>query len=69
MRCASRLRGGSGLSGQAGLVVVGVSDMGAEIERAMRSAEGLMAKQLTADTDDIERDARTADPSGPPAEL
>jgi hypothetical protein len=36
----------------------------------IRAADGhqLKAKQLTADTDDIERDARTAEPSGPPAE-
>ncbi|HEV8166374.1 MAG TPA: hypothetical protein VGR74_18360 [Actinomycetota bacterium] len=47
-------------AGQAGLVVVGVSDMGAKIERAMRRAEKVQAKQLKADTAEIERDARAA---------
>jgi uncharacterized membrane protein len=46
--------------GQAGLVVVGVSDMGAKIERAMRNAEKVEARQLMADTDQIERDAKAA---------
>jgi len=35
-------------AGQAGLVVVGVSDMGAKIEQAMRRAEKVQAKQLKA---------------------
>lgn len=47
-------------AGQAGLVVVGVSDMGAKIERAMRRAEKVQAKQLKADTAEIERDAKGA---------
>jgi uncharacterized membrane protein len=47
-------------AGQAGLIVVGVSDMGAKIERAMRHAEKVQAKQLKADTAEIERDARDA---------
>jgi uncharacterized membrane protein len=47
-------------AGQAGLVVVGVSDMGAKIERAMRRAEKVQAKQLKVDTAEIERDARAA---------
>jgi hypothetical protein len=47
-------------AGQAGLVVVGVSDMGAKIERAMGHAEKVQAKQLKADTAEIERDARDA---------
>jgi len=52
-------------AGQAGLVVVGVSDMGAKIERAMRRAEKIQAKQLKADTAAIEADARDAkDASG-----
>ncbi|MGH3335287.1 MAG: hypothetical protein ACRDOZ_05650 [Nocardioides sp.] len=55
-------------AGQAGLVVVGMSDMGSTIEQAMRSAEELKAKELSADTEDIEHDARTAAPSPPPAE-
>jgi 5-enolpyruvylshikimate-3-phosphate synthase len=40
--------------------VVGVSDMGAKIERAMRRAEKVQAKQLKADTAEIERDASSA---------
>jgi uncharacterized membrane protein len=47
-------------AGQAGLVVVGVSDMGAKIERAMRNADKVEARQLMADTDQIERDAKAA---------
>ena len=47
-------------AGQAGLVVVGVSDMGAKIERAMRRAEKVEAKQLKADTAAIEADAKDA---------
>src|SRR6188472_214312 len=47
-------------AGQAGLVVVGVSDMGAKIERAMRRAEKVQAKQIKADTAEIERDAKGA---------
>ena len=47
-------------AGQAGLVVVGVSDMGAKIEREMRRAEKVQTKQLTADVADIERDAASA---------
>ena len=47
-------------AGQAGLVVVGISDMGAGIERAMHHANRLEARQLRADTDEIEADARAA---------
>ncbi|HEY7607283.1 MAG TPA: DUF1269 domain-containing protein [Actinomycetota bacterium] len=47
-------------AGQAGLVVVGVSDMGAKIERAMRHAEKVQAKELKADPAEIERDASSA---------
>jgi uncharacterized membrane protein len=47
-------------AGQAGLVVVGVSDMGAKIEQAMRRAEKVQARQLKADTAEIERDAKAA---------
>ncbi len=46
-------------SGQAGLVVVGVSDMGAKIEREMRRAEKVQSKELKADVEEIERDAKT----------
>jgi uncharacterized membrane protein len=47
-------------AGQAGLVVVGVSDMGAKIEQAMRRAEKLQTKVLKADTAAIEADAKSA---------
>ena len=45
-------------TGQAGLVVVGVSDMGAKIEREMRRAEKVQKKQLKADVEEIEQDAK-----------
>jgi hypothetical protein len=52
-------------AGQAGLVVVGVSDMGAKIQQAMRRTEKLQAGQLKADTEAIEADAKGAgDASG-----
>jgi Protein of unknown function (DUF1269) len=44
-------------AGQAGLVVVGVSDMEAKIEKEMRRAEKVRKTQLTADVEAIERDA------------
>ncbi len=47
-------------AGQAGLIVVGVSDMGAKIEREMRRAEKIQQRQLKADLDDLERDATSA---------
>lgn len=47
-------------TGQAGLVVVAVSDMGAKVERAMKRAEKLQQKELRADTAEIERDAASA---------
>ena len=47
-------------AGQVGLVVVGVSDMGAKVEKAMKRAKKTEAKELKADTDEIERDARAA---------
>ncbi len=47
-------------AGQAGLVVVGVSDMGSKIERAMKKAKKVEAKQLKADTAEIEADAKSA---------
>jgi len=46
--------------GQAGLVVVAVSDSGAEIERAMKQARKIEARQLKADTAAIEADAKSA---------
>jgi uncharacterized membrane protein len=45
-------------AGQAGLVVVAVSDMGAKVKEAMRRAEKVEAKQLKADNAEIEQDAK-----------
>ena len=47
-------------AGQAGLVVVAVSDMGAKVEREMKRARKVEAKQLKADTAAIEADAKSA---------
>ena len=47
-------------AGQAGLVVVAVSDMGAKVEQAMRRAEKLEKKELKADAAEIEADATSA---------
>ena len=47
-------------AGQAGLVVVAVSDLGAKIEKAMAKAEKVEAKELKADTAAIEEDAKAA---------
>ena len=47
-------------AGQAGLVVVAVADMGAKVEKAMKRAKKTQAKELKADNDEIERDARAA---------
>ena len=45
-------------AGQAGLVVVGASDMEAKVEREMRRAEKIQKKQLKADVAELERDAK-----------
>jgi uncharacterized membrane protein len=50
-------------SGEAGLVVVAVSDMGAKVEAAMKRAEKLQTKELKADNAAIERDAAAASES------
>jgi uncharacterized membrane protein len=47
-------------TGEAGLVVVAVSDMGAKVERAMKRAEKVERKEIKADTEQIERDAKEA---------
>jgi uncharacterized membrane protein len=47
-------------AGQAGLVVVAVSDMGAKVEREMKRARKVEAKQLKADNAAIEADAKSA---------
>ena len=44
--------------GQAGLIVVGVSDMQSKIEAAMKKAEKVEKKQLKADTEELEKDAK-----------
>jgi uncharacterized membrane protein len=46
--------------GEAGLVVVGVTDMEARVEDAMRRSQKLQKKQLKADREALERDAREA---------
>src|SRR4051794_27892040 len=45
-------------TGQAGLVVVGVADMQAHIEQAMKQARKVETKQLQADSSAIEADAK-----------
>jgi uncharacterized membrane protein len=44
-------------AGDAGLVVVAVSDMGAKVEAAMKRADKIEAKELKADLADLEHDA------------
>ena len=46
-------------AGEAGLVVVAVSDMEAKIEHAMKKAEKVERKQLEADAAEIEADAKS----------
>jgi uncharacterized membrane protein len=48
-------------TGQAGLVVVAVADMGAKVEQAMTRAEKLEQKQIEADLAELERDAASVD--------
>ncbi len=45
-------------NGEAGLVVVAVSDMEAKIEAAMKHAQKVEAKQLKADQKQLEADAK-----------
>jgi uncharacterized membrane protein len=47
-------------AGQAGLVVVAVADMGAKVEKAMKKADKIEAKQIKADNAEIEKDAKEA---------
>ena len=47
-------------AGQAGLVVVAVSDMGAKVEREMKKARKVEERQLKADNAQIEADASSA---------
>ncbi len=46
-------------AGQAGLIVVGVSDMGSKIEAEMAKADKVEEKQLQADTEELQKDAAT----------
>jgi uncharacterized membrane protein len=50
-------------TGEAGLVVVAVSDMGAKVQRAMKRAQKLEEKQIKADNEALERDAKEAQES------
>ena len=50
--------------GEAGLVVVAVSDMDAKVQRAMKRAAKLEQRQLKADNEQIERDAAEARAAG-----
>ena len=45
--------------GQAGLIVIGVSDMGDRIEREMKKADKIEKKELKADNAAIEADAKS----------
>jgi uncharacterized membrane protein len=52
---------GEGLdAGQAGMVVVAVSDIGAKVEKALAHAQKVEQKQLEADAEKIEADAAEA---------
>ena len=53
--------------GQAGLIVVGVSDMEARVDAAMKKAEKVEKKQLKADNVAIEADAKEAEKDEKPA--
>jgi uncharacterized membrane protein len=53
-------------AGQAGLVAVGVSDMGAKIEAAMKHAQKVETKQMKADNAEIEKDAKESGASESP---
>ena len=48
-------------AGQAGLVVVAVSDMEAQVERELKRARKVEARQLKADNAQIEADAKSAE--------
>jgi uncharacterized membrane protein len=44
--------------GQAGLIVVGVAEMGDDIKRSMGNAEKVETREISADTSQIEQDAK-----------
>jgi uncharacterized membrane protein len=47
-------------NGEAGLIVVGVTDVGSRIEQAMKKAQTIEQKELKADSAEIEADAKSA---------
>jgi uncharacterized membrane protein len=47
--------------GQAGLIVIGVADMGDRIEQEMKKADKIEKKEIKADNEAIEADAKSAD--------
>ena len=47
-------------AGQAGLMFVGVADMGDRIEAAMKKAEKVEKKEMKADNEAIEADAKAS---------
>ena len=47
-------------NGEAGLIVVGVTDVGSRIEQAMTKAQKVEQKELKADNAEIEADAKSA---------
>ena len=57
-RCDLKEIGESLDEGQAGLVVIAVSDVQAKVEAAMKRADKIHAKQLKADQKAIEADAK-----------
>ena len=46
--------------GEAGLIVVGVTDVGSRVEQAMTKAQKIERKELKADSAEIEADAKSA---------
>lgn len=48
-------------AGEAGLIVVGVADMGSRIHDEMRRAEKIQVKELDADLAELERDTQVAE--------
>ncbi len=51
--------------GQAGLLVVGVEDVGARLDEAMKRANRIQKKELKADNEAIEADAKEAETPKP----
>jgi hypothetical protein len=47
-------------NGEAGLIVVGVTDVGSRVEQAMTKAQKVERKELKADSAEIEADAKAA---------